>query len=489
VLSALPQEVAGLLALIALVLLPGLVVVRAPWTVVPALSMAFWTLTWWWVAVVSRSRTLTFALAAFALLAALRLVPKHVVSPPPGYTGPLPPPPVTGPLTGEVPRLRSPSSLAVVAVSVAALAPLVLLRHVPGREMAFHTTAARVTLWRDALPVTYEPLLPLAPFGAHAPALPTLAADVSLLSGLDPGRSVALVTLASVGLLLLGLFALLSVGLRPPAAALAALLGLAAVRWPGFFAMWGEGGSLLALGMGVSAAALLLGHTSRPSAVAAGMLLAAAALAQPLLAALAAVGLVAVAVVPQRHEWNPRRSASAVGLGTTKRLGLAFGVSAVLGAPGLWRTVRTLSAREAWAVLGSLQVGAVMDFVMGLVVLVLVAFLAARLTHPEAARGGSRVRAAVLMGLGAALLLVRVTFGLGAGQVSPASLRQLEALEGEARPLEAVCAPEGLIDWVPGLAGRTPGQEGAAEPEPWAPPVFRDEWRRRPLRPCSTRLD
>ncbi len=502
-LSYLSPEVVGLAALLALVLLPGLVVVRAPWTVVPALSVAFWTLSWWWLPMGSRTRVLGFALAALALLAAFRLLPKHVVPPPPSYDGPPPPPPVTGPLSGHTPRLRSGPSLVVVAVALALLAPLVLLSHAPGQEMAFHTTAARLAFWRDALPTTYEPLLPLAPFGAHAPALPTLAADVSLLSGLGPGRSVALVTLGAVALLLLALFALFSVRLRAPAAALAALLGLAAVRWPGFLAMWGEGGPLLALALGASATALLLGHTSRPSAVAAGMLLAAAALAQPVLTlGVAAAVTVAVlrthAVIPspspgaekRGHDPIPgvdgRESGSCPRF--SGRLGLALGVAVVLASPGLWRLVPVASAGEAWAAVSGVALAEVVDFVMGLALLVVVVILSARLTDADS-RGGSRVRAAVLTGLGAVLLLVRVSAGLGAGQVDPGTLSELEALERQARPLEAVCAPEDLIGWVPALAGRAPGRDGLAGPEPWAPHVLREEWRRRRSQPCFQRLN
>ena len=135
--------------------------------------------------------------------------------------------------------------------------------------MAFHTTSARLAVWRDGLPLTYEPLLPSAPFGVHAPSLPSLAADLSLLSGLDPGRAVVVAALLSAALLLVGLYALLGTRMRAGPAALGAVLGLAAAPWPGFLAMWGEGGPVLALGRGFSAAALLIGHASRPSAVAA----------------------------------------------------------------------------------------------------------------------------------------------------------------------------------------------------------------------------
>ena len=200
--ALLPPELAGALALFALLALPGVLAVRAPWTTVPGLSVAFWTLTWWWLPVEGRSRLLAATLAVSAVFAFLRLLPKHFVPPPPGY--PAPPPPVAGPTTGRAPRLSSPPSLLVVAVALGLVAPFALWAHAPGPEMAFTTTSARVAVWHDGLPGSYAPLLPLAPFGAPAPALATLSADLSLLSGLDPARAVVLATLAALGLGLLG---------------------------------------------------------------------------------------------------------------------------------------------------------------------------------------------------------------------------------------------------------------------------------------------
>ncbi|MCG6928057.1 MAG: hypothetical protein LJF30_22470, partial [Acidobacteria bacterium] len=122
-LAGLPPEAAGLLALVALSLLPGVLLVRAPWTTVPAFSVAFWTLGWWWLPLGSRSRLLGASLVLFGVLALLRFLPKHAVPPPPGYDGPAPSPLVTGPLTGDVPRLRSRSSLLVLGVALALLVP------------------------------------------------------------------------------------------------------------------------------------------------------------------------------------------------------------------------------------------------------------------------------------------------------------------------------------------------------------------------------
>ena len=314
-----------LAALFALALLPGLLVVRAPWTAVPALSLAFWALSAWWppLAGPGRSRALAASLLAFGLLALLRLLPKHEVPPPPGWAPPAAPPALPRPGRPS-PPLRAFPSLVIVAAALATLAPSPLWHHAPGPRLAFQTTTARLLVWRDGVPATAEPLLPLPSVGAHAPALATLAADVSHLSGLDPARSLLLVVAGAASLLLVGLFALHATWAPPRAAALGALLGLAAAPWPGFLAPWGEGEALLALAFALPAAALLVGHASRSSAVAAAMLLAAAALAQPVLAAL--VGLGAAGAAARRE-----------GLG---RPGLALGLALVLAAPGLWPLAR-----------------------------------------------------------------------------------------------------------------------------------------------------
>jgi hypothetical protein len=495
--SALPPEAAGLLVVVALALLPGLLVVRAPWTVVPALSVAFWVLGWWWLPLAGRSRVLQAALALFAVLAVLRTLPRQHVSPPPDYNGPEPLPPVTGPTTGDAPRLRSAGSLTVVGVALGMLLPVPLWPHVPGREMAFHTTSARLAQWRDGLPLSYEPLLPIAPFGAHAPALPAVAADVSLLSGLDPGQSMVVASLLSAALLLIGLFGLLATRMRPFPAALAALLALAAASGPGFLAVWGEGGPVLALGLLLSAATLLIGHTSRPSAVAAGMLLAAAALAQPLLT-LVIVGVLAGGVVvrlpaPVTPEGSPgigqtakadsEPAASAPGLGMrSKRLALALGVGVVLAAPALLRLARALSPAEAWSVARSPRPSELADFALGLVLVALATILAGALV-------GTRPRpgwlAGILVVASSALLLVGVHLGPAAGQVGPAERRALAALEQDRRPTEAVCAPAEVVDWVPALAGRPVGGSGKEASRPWVAPVLREEADRGPGRPCK----
>lgn len=488
---SLPLEAASVLALAALLLLPGLLVARAPWTAVPALSFAFWALTLWWLppTAVARGRFVGSALAAFALLALLRVLPKHEVLPP----GVRPPAgelsrsakdEAETPLAVEAgppaPRLVSGPSLAVVAVALALLAPFPLSDHAPGAQMAFQTTSARLLVWRDGLPLSGQPLLPLAPFGAYAPALPTLAADVSALSGVEPARAVLLVTLATVGLLLIGLFGLYATVAPPPNAALGALFGLALAPWPGFLAAWGEGGAIVGLSLGVSGTALLVGRVSLSSAVAAGLLLAASALGQPLLALLTAgAGAAAVLWVRSgRAGPGPRLQEGPGAAG--RRLAVAFGVSLVLAAPYLGRLAHALSAREAMAALTSPAPGELRALALGLVLLATAPVLAGLI-------GRQRPRRPVSLAFGAVsavLLVARVGGWIASGQL-PARTRAAIARAGAAtHAVDSVCAPEGARDWVPALAGRAAG-----DPGPWIPPVYRDEWAESARRPCAARLE
>jgi hypothetical protein len=511
-LAALPPEAASLLALAALLVLPGLLVVRAPWTAVPALSLAFWVLTLQAppIAVVSRSRFVGSALVAFALLALLRVLPKHEM-PRGGQTAGGEPScpgvqnerPASRALEARAPapRLASGPSILVVVVALALLASFPRWHHAPGPEMAFQTTAARLLAWRDGLPLSGEPLLPLVPFGAHAPALATLAADVSHLSGLDPAPALLLVALTAVGLLLIGLFALYATVTRPWAAALGALFGLAAVPWPEFVAIWGEGGAIVGLSFGFSAAALLLGHASRSSALAASLLLAASALGQPLLGAVIAVAVVAATVL--REVGRPVSGAPA-GLtrrAAGRRLALAFGLALVWAGPYLVRLARVLSAREAMAILASPTLGDLRALAMGLVVLALSPVLASVLAPVRSGPRGlapgqpdghwvlvrvplRRPAALAFAAASAWLLVARIDGWISRGQL-PVEIRSAIARAGAATSVvEAICAPQGARDWIPALAGRAVG-----EPGPWIPPVYRGQWAGRVRRSCSVRLE
>src|SRR2546425_512884 len=311
----------GLLALTVLLLLPGLLV-RAPWPAVPFLSLSFWALSWGWLFGASRQRFLHAALLGFLLLALLRL---------------------RKPLGLRAPRG---STLLVLAAAALPLLAFFCWPLCPGTEMSFHSLGARLLVWRDGLPLTYEPLVSLRPFGAHAPALPALAADVSLLSGLAPAKAVLLAHQAAVGLLIVALHAFLvrwlTPTVAPPVAALGAVLAVALARVPTAFSAFGDGGPVLALAFAVAAAAWLGPTGNRSAAVAASTSLGASALAQPVLALAAFVAL-ALRLRPWRD-----------GDGRI-RLGLAAGLAVALAAPLLLRLAEALSLAEAEAAVPGLR--------------------------------------------------------------------------------------------------------------------------------------
>jgi hypothetical protein len=457
------------LAGLALLLLPGLLVVRAPWTALAPLSLAFWVVSAWWPPFdgPGRSRAVTAALVASLLLALLRLLPKHVVDPPPGWQPP--PVPPSDPRPGlDPPPLRTWPSLWVVAAAVALLAPVPLWQNAPGQRLAFQTTSARLFLWYDGIPTSGEPLLPLEPMGAHAPAVATLVADLSALSGIDPGRAAPWVAATAAALALVGLFSLLATKLEPEAAALGALVALALPPWPAFLSAWGDGEALVALALVLPAAALVVGHASRSSAVAASLLLAAGALAQPALTALALCACAAVVVARSSRPDRQLRRLAAI-------LVLALG----LAGPGLWRLARTLSLGEAAAILRAARAGELAWFGFW----VLGAWLA-----PIAARTLLRDRSRLVRSgvafVALLLLLVRVHGWFAAGQLDAETRAALAAAAVRVPPLEAICARDDVRDFVPALAGRRAGEPGA-----WVPPVYSEEWASRKPVPCSTTLE
>jgi hypothetical protein len=453
----------GLLALLALALLPGLLVARAPWAVVPALSLAFWTVGAGWLV---RPRALPALLAVFTVLAALRVLPKSEVPPPPGWTPPAPPAPTPRPGCASVPLARGPS-LVVLAAALALFLPAGLWPHAPGPRLAFQTTVARLVLWHDGLPGTGEPLLPLAPMGAHAQAVAALAAAVSALSGLDPAPALVLVLLGAAALVVLGLFALHATWAPPWPAALGALVSLAVAPWPGTLRPLGEGEALLALAFALPGVALLAGHVSRSSAAAAALLVAAAALAQPLLAATALLGGVTVAA-----KLRPRGGLSR---------GLSCGALALLlSSAGLAPLVRAMSLRECAQLALSLRPLDLIPFTAGWLALALTPLALLRLDPGRA----HRLPAAALALVGAALLLLRVHGWIAAGQLPAAQHEALVRLRSEAPLLEVVCAADPARDWVPAIGGRTAG-----EPGPWIPAVYAEEWARGTRRPCGRRLE
>jgi hypothetical protein len=312
----LAAEMRGLLAFAVLLLLPGILVVRAPWTAVPFLSASFWIVSWWWG--LPRLAFLHGALVAFALLAVLRIVQ---------------------PLPAARPAWPT---LVVASAALGRLAPYAAWPVAPGADMSLHSLSTLLLVWHDGLPRTYEPLLPIHTFGAYTPGLHALAADVALVSGLPAYRSAFLVSVAAYGLLQIAVYAVLQRFFAPGVAALAAVLGLGMARVPQAFFGWGANPTVLALALVVAAAALLARGTGRSPAVAAGLFLGAAVLTHTMVAvcALAAAPLVAGVM---------RAAAPAERRCVRDRFLVAGAVALLAAAPFLARLHFTLSAAEqAW---------------------------------------------------------------------------------------------------------------------------------------------
>jgi hypothetical protein len=219
-------------------------------------------------------------------------------------------------------------------------------------------------------------------------------------------------------------------------------------------------------------------HVSRSSAVAAGFLLAAGALAQPVLALVAALPAAVLAL--RSSPFAPASSQRTAGAlawsrrAAVHRLALVFGSALVFGLPGTRPFFQAISWAEATGGMLALRPadaawsGAVfLAFVLGFA-------MATRLTRaaPAVALGISLAAAVVLV--------ARVHRWMAAGQLPPAEHYRLRRAALEAPALAPLClpgAPPG--DWIAAIAQRPPGERA-----PWIPPVYRDEWDARLVRPC-----
>lgn len=404
----------ALVALGALLLLPGLTVVRAPWNAVPLLSLAFWLASWPWLEALhaTRAQFVGAALAFFGVLAALRLFQ---------------------PWSGSRPSW--PTRL-VALVAVAQLAPLARLSLVPGDDGPLRALVVRLLVWHDGLPRTYEPLAPVSPFGADLHGVDLLAGDIALLAGVPPTLASLVAALAARGLALQALHLCLT---RLPGASPVGCAALA-LGAASLICVLPAAPSALGLALGVAAAGLLLCGRTRSAAVAAGLLSGGAGASDACLTALLAV--LTLAFVGARAT---RASAGERRVHLT-RLGLAVGTALVFATPALARlrpaAARGLSAED---LAGLAWIGAT----------VAVAIVVARRLPVHAASRRERTA------LASAALVAVLGSAWNAFHLRPrtpptrAQARAFEALAASTTVQDVVCIdPATSQVWIPALVGR-----------------------------------
>lgn len=386
----------ALVAMAALVTLPGLVVVRSPWRAMPALSVAFWVLTWTWMPHLPRTRLLQAALVAFGTLSLLRVL-----------------------RPGPLPRLRP----AHVALAAAVLAAGLALSRPPvprGTSLPVDALAAELLVWRDAWPVSFEPLVALRPFRASALAM--LGADAALLSRAEPHRAATAAVVAAALLLVLAWWSVAECACGPARAA-AITMAATLVSIAGNDAGAGTLGAALAL----EAVVLWLDRRGRPSAFASGACAAAALTADAMTAA--GVLLAAVLVV---------RATGVTAADARGRLRMAATTALVLSAPLAWRW----SLQSPSAAMGPLMATAL-----------LVALCA--LWGPQRRAGLGRAAATAALVLAAATL--SSTHGATEAARGPSAddVRAMTWVRAHSRPDDVVCSADvPAARWIPALAGR-----------------------------------
>lgn len=409
----LPQDLLALGLLAALLLLPGLAVVAAPWPVAPFLSLAFWLASWSWLLALGGSREtfVRLALLFFAALAALRLLK------------PLP-----------WSRLSAASALVLVLglMALGSFRALPLAAHPQASEQAL---VARLLVARDGWPATRAPFEPARPFKG-VDGLSLVAADVALLTGAPVWRAALIVGLAAPGLLAVAsLFVLRRVRPDVPADLPAALVfGLVLLGLRGL-----DPACILSAASAVVGVGLLARGTTRAPAVAAGACLAAAALFNP------PVGLTALALA-----------------------GAVVASRGSGGAPTGALRARLVVAVLAWAAFVGPAVSRVdpRGWIQGPVVLtgLALAALAAWLLA-RAARGHPRLclSAGALLGTGA--LALGLAHARAAQPLGEPALHALSCLRDKGEPTDTLCASSAALEaWAPSVSDHAVSVATSARP-------------------------
>ncbi|HEV7499271.1 MAG TPA: hypothetical protein VGQ33_04665 [Vicinamibacteria bacterium] len=400
-LDALGPDARVLAAAGALIVLPGILVVRSPWRAMPALSLAFWVLSWTWLGGAPRLRVLQISLLAFGTLAAFRVLRPH-----------------------PLPRPRG-TDLALAAAAIILALPLAVHLVPAGARLPRESVTAALLAWRDGWPLSFEPLLSLRPF--RASGLAALAGDLVLLAGAAPYRAAFVACVLGDLALLVALWSFAEIRAAPRrATTIAALAMLATVDRAG------AGPSALATAFVVQAAALWYDRKGRPSAFAAGACVAAALATDPEtgLAAMAVAVIGARILRLDRDRSVDRQPA---------RRRVALFAALVLAAPLVlrWPPIVTPSAGP------------------------LLAFVVTVLLGALAARAGGRASSIPWISAAGALLFVAAA----AHAVHAAVTADATASTGEiaamvwmrehTRPLDVVCAPNvAPARWIPAVAAR-----------------------------------
>ena len=391
-LDALPLDARALAAAVALAVLPGVLVVRAPWRALPLVSLAFWVTSWTWPLGASRTRLLQVALIAFTALSLFR-----VMRP--------------GPLPG---RGRAQGLLALVALLL--LVPYARPGVPSGSRAPMDALAAELLAWHDGWPASFEPLSPARPFAASG--LATFAADDILLSGAAPHRAVFAVTVVAHVALLFALFGLASVSVSPGRAA--AMASAAVVP----AAAMGEASGALAAAFAVEAAWLWHDRRGHASAFTAGACVAAGLATDP------ATTAISLLLALRLTRPGPHRAASAMAAGRSRT---EVWTAIVLALPLLWRVPRLETPDPV--------------SITSVAVLGLVSWITGR------AAPAGRVAAAGLLAVWAATGLV--LGGVRRSDVTPDEVAAMTWIRDHAGPLDLVCAPDvPSARWIPGLAAR-----------------------------------
>jgi hypothetical protein len=427
-----------LLALAALLTIPGLAAARAPWGAVAPLSASFWIVTWWWAPAVGRTRSgfLLAALLFLGTLVALRLLKPWGVSRP-GW-----------------------GTMFVLTLSLLRLAPAAFWETGPGPALALHSTQATLLTWRDGLPATSEPLIPLSAFGAAQPGLASLAADLALLAHVPPSQAAWLVSLAGGGLLQLAVFLFLRSLVPGRAAAWISVAALALTGYVEAFLATGDGGVLLATALALHAVDWLWRGKTPASVLGSGLALGATLMTD---SRLALAALVVTGCAPFWGSWLRERG--------LRRGAQTWCVALLFAAPFLWRTrlaglhPRLLEAAPGAPALTLAPLLGVALAVGVTAVLVLVW------------RRGSAAPQRWLLVLGACLAAAAALntirgYRLAREQivVNDEARSALRWLAASTSAVDVVCCEGVVCPWIPALAGR------AVEP-PLVPLVYRGRQR------------